>query len=176
MARGRGGGRIRPNERETNDNAAILGANLEIQVEHSQGVRDMEQRGLDLTTKRNYRNRIKEIYTFFAKNYSEYHSVGVRELSEEDQTDPDSYFWKNTHDLIYTGINVRMVKAFLAHNKKHQVNGKTSSHVQLHKYSDAITAVNWLSCSNGMAKICDCTSAPTTPTPILIFAKGVQQK
>jgi hypothetical protein len=137
MARGRGGGRIRPNERETNDNVAILGANLDIQVEHSQGVRDTEQRGLDLTTKRNYRNRIKEIYTFFAKNYPEYHSVGVRELSEEDQTDPDSYFWKNTHDLIYTGINVRMVKAFLAH-KKHKVNGKTSSHVQLRKYNDAI--------------------------------------
>ncbi len=38
------------------------------------------------------------------------------------------------------------------------------------------TAVNWLSyCLKGMAKICDRTSVPTTPIP-MVFAKGVQQK
>jgi hypothetical protein len=107
-ARGRGG-RIRSHERDTDDSAAILGANLQILVEHSQGVRITEQLGLDLTTKRNYQNQIKEMYTFFSINYSEYHKVGVRKLSDEDLTNPDSYFWRNTHDLIYTGINVHTV-------------------------------------------------------------------
>jgi hypothetical protein len=44
---------------------------------------------------------------------------------------------KNKYDLVYEGMNVKMVKAFLA-NKKQKTNGKTSSHVHLRKYNDAI--------------------------------------
>ncbi len=131
------GGRIRPFERETDDSVAILGADLEIQAAHSQGVRNTEQRGLVVRTKRNYRNRIKEMYVFFSLNYKDYYDVGVQKLSEEDRVSPDLFHYKNTHDLIYTGINVQMVKAFLAH-KKQKANGNTSSHVQLCKYHDAI--------------------------------------
>jgi hypothetical protein len=80
MAGRGGGGRIRSHERDADDSVAILGANLQILVEHSQEVRITEQLGLDRTTKRNYRNRIKEIYTFFSIHYSEYHKVGVRKL------------------------------------------------------------------------------------------------
>lgn len=47
------------------------------------------------------------------------------------------FWWKNKHDLIYEGLNIKMVKAFLAH-KKMKPNGKTGSHVQLWKYHDAI--------------------------------------
>jgi hypothetical protein len=47
------------------------------------------------------------------------------------------YWWNNKFDLIYEGINVSMVKAFLAF-KKQKENGKCSSHVQLRKYNDAI--------------------------------------
>ena len=137
MARGRGGGRIRPHERDTDDSAAILGADLAIQAAHSQEVRNTEQRGLNQRTKRNYRNRIKEMYHFFALNYKDYYSVGVRELSEADHANLDNFHWKNQHDLVYTGMNVHMVKAFLA-QKKQKDNGKTSSHVQLRKYHDAI--------------------------------------
>jgi hypothetical protein len=36
-------GRIRSFERETDDSVAILGADLEIQAAHSQGVRNTEQ-------------------------------------------------------------------------------------------------------------------------------------
>ena len=42
------------------------------------------------------------------------------------------FWWKNKFDLIYEGINVGMVKAFLAF-KKQKENGKCSSHVQLRK-------------------------------------------
>jgi hypothetical protein len=47
------------------------------------------------------------------------------------------FFWKNSHDLIYTSLNDSLVKAFLAH-KKAKPNGNTSSYVQLYKYNDAI--------------------------------------
>jgi hypothetical protein len=130
-------GRIRPYERDADDSAAILGASIPVQDVHSQEVWNMEQRGLDLKTKRNYRNRVREIYTFFKSHYPDYYTVGVRQLSEEERTNPDSFYWKNLHDLIYTCINVSMVKAFMAH-KKVKANGNTLSHVQLCKYNDAL--------------------------------------
>ena len=77
------------------------------------------------------------MYIFFSLFYKDYYSVGVRKLSEAERVDEDFFYFKNTHDLIYTGINVQMVKAFLA-NKKLKANGNTSSHVQLCKYHDAI--------------------------------------
>jgi hypothetical protein len=114
MARGQAGGRIRPFERETDNSVAILGAGLEIQAAHSQGVRNTEQRGLVVRTKQNYRNWIKEMYIFFSLNYKDYYSVGVRKLSEPDQVNPDLFHHKNTHDLIYAGINVQMVKSLFS--------------------------------------------------------------
>jgi hypothetical protein len=128
-------GRIRPYERDVDDSTAILGASISVQDVHSQEVRNTEQRGLNLKTKRNYRNQKREIYTFFKSHYPDYYTVGVPQLSKEERTNLDSFYWKNLHDLIYTGINVSMVKAFMAH-KKVKANGNTSSHVQLRKYND----------------------------------------
>ena len=61
MARGGGGGRIRPHERDTNDSVAILGVNLKIQAAHSQGVRNTERRALVLRTKQNGAGRAEAI-------------------------------------------------------------------------------------------------------------------
>jgi hypothetical protein len=130
-------GRIRPYKKDADDSTAILGASIPVQDVHSQEVRNTEQRGLDLKTKRKYRNWIREIYTFFKSHYPDYYTVGIRQLSEEERTDLDSFHWKNLHDLICTGINVSMVKAFMAH-KKVEANGNTSSHVQFRKYNDAL--------------------------------------
>jgi hypothetical protein len=52
--------------------------------------------------------------------------------SEDQLADEDMFWWKNKFDLIYEGINVSMVKAFLAF-KKQKENGKCISHVQLRK-------------------------------------------
>jgi hypothetical protein len=53
-----------------------------------------------------------DVHLFFSLNYKDYYSVVVRKLSQADQVNLDFFHWKNTHDLIYTGINVQMVKAF----------------------------------------------------------------
>ena len=130
-------GRIRPHERATNDEVAILGANVSVSAEHSASVRATEQKDLTVEVKRNYRNRLKHIYKFWEQSYPEYYEVGVCELTSDELADEDLFFWKNKHDIIYAGLNVQMVKAFLGH-KKQKENGKTSSHVQLRKYHDAI--------------------------------------
>jgi hypothetical protein len=47
------------------------------------------------------------------------------------------YWWKNKYDLVYEGMNMKIVKAFLA-NKKQKANGKIGSHVHLQKYNCTI--------------------------------------
>jgi len=137
MATRRAAGRIRPHERDTNDDAPILGETIEVLAHHSSSVRQTEQKDLNLKSKRDHRNRLKHIYEFWQAEYPEYYNVGVRALSDEELSDEDKFWWKNKHDIVYEGINVKMVKAFLAH-KKIKSNGKMCSHVQLRKYNDAI--------------------------------------
>jgi hypothetical protein len=131
------GGRIRSHERETNDNAVILGADLVVQEEHLTSFRNTENQDIALSVKRNYRNRLMHIYKFWKKEYPQYYAIGVRELTEEDLQSEDVFYHKCKHDLVYVGLNVQMVKTLLAHKKVKQ-NGKASSHVQLRKYNDAI--------------------------------------
>jgi hypothetical protein len=45
------------------------------------------------------------MYVFFSLNYKDYYDVGVQKVSEEDRVSLDLFHYKNTHDLIYTGIN-----------------------------------------------------------------------
>ena len=130
-------GRIYPHERDTNDGVPILGGDVEILEEHSVAVRETERNDLTTSNKRDYRNRLKNLYTFWQEKYPQYYAVGVRELTEEELGNEDMFWWKNKHDLIYTGLNVQFVKAFLAPKKKKE-NGKTCSHVQLRKFHDAI--------------------------------------
>lgn len=137
MARGRSGGRIRPHERDTNNEAPILGGSIEVSNQHSLAVQETEQNDLDVKVKRNYRNRIKHIYEFFQEMYPDYYAVGVCQLTDEEKANEEMFWWKNEHDLVYEGLNVKMVKAFLA-SRKTKANGKTSSHVNLRKYHDAI--------------------------------------
>jgi hypothetical protein len=137
MSSQRRGGRIRPHQRDADDNVEILGANIAVSAEHTASVKATERQDLNEKNKRNYRNRIKHIYEWLKIEYPDYYNVGVIELSEDQLADEDMFWWKNKFDLIYEGLNVGMVKAFLAF-KKRKENGKCSSHVQLRKYNDAI--------------------------------------
>jgi hypothetical protein len=86
MARGgqRRSGRIYPHERDTNDGVPILGGDVEILEEHSVAVRETERNDLTTSNKRDYRNRLKNLYTFWQEKYPQYYAVGVRALTEEE--------------------------------------------------------------------------------------------
>lgn len=137
MPRGGSRGRICPHERDTNNDAPILGADIEVQDQHSSSVRETERHDATVKVKREHRNRIKQVYEFWKTEYPEYFSVGVTELTEAELGDEDKFWWKNKHDLVYEGMNVKMVTAFLA-SKKEKSNGKKSSYDNLRKYHDAI--------------------------------------
>ena len=107
-------GHICPHECDTNNAVPILGANIEVLDKHSSSVWQTEQNDLDKKNKQNYWNHLKHIYEFWEEKYPEYYAVGVQALTEEELSDDDMFWWKNKHDLIYEGLNVQMVKAFLA--------------------------------------------------------------
>jgi len=130
-------GRTRTHQRDTDDAAPILGEDIAIQVAHQDAICETKSHDRELNTKRNMSNQIKHIIDFWEETYPEYYAVGVCKLTPDDLSDPDKYFHKNTSDIIYSGLNVKMVFAFMAY-KKHKSNGQTCSHVQLRKYNDAI--------------------------------------
>jgi hypothetical protein len=89
MARGTGG-RIRPHERDTDNNAAIIGADIEVLLEeHSTSVQNTEVQHMSEVNQRNYWNRLGHIFEFLEERYPAYYAVGVRELTD---ADPDK-FW-----------------------------------------------------------------------------------
>lgn len=136
-SRRRSTGRIRAHERETNDAVPILGNGIDVLEEHSLSVQQTEDHDRVTKVKRDYRNRLKQMMLFWQQKYPDYYAVGVRALSEEELADKDKFWWNNKHDVIYQGLNVTMVKAFLA-SKKKKANGKMCSNDQLRKYHFAI--------------------------------------
>jgi hypothetical protein len=129
-------GRKHTHERDTND-ATIIGATLDIDEAHISEVRKTNQKGMSDKCRRDYRNRIKRICKFWEEKYPEYYANGVRDLSQAEMQNPDFFYWKNTIDIVYTGINVRFVQAFLA-DAKNKDGNKIVSHEQLRKFHDAI--------------------------------------
>jgi hypothetical protein len=142
MARNNGSrghhGRIRPHQRDTNDAVPIIGEDIEVTEEHRESVRTTLNNDRGDKTRRNYRNRVKEMCEFLHHNYLDYCGAGgIRELTEEERTNPELFYHNNTHDLKYEGMNVKLILAFMA-TKKTKTNGKTSSFTHIRKYHDAI--------------------------------------
>jgi hypothetical protein len=93
-----------------------------------------------------HRNRIKHIYKFWIQNCPEYAYTDdtrttllriVNIAEEQQKQERRSFQYKNMHDLVYRGINIQYVKAFLAQKKKKE-NGNTCSFVHIPKYHNAI--------------------------------------
>ena len=58
-------GRIRPVDRDADDDVEILGADTTIHEEHATAVRETNQRGISETVKRSYRNKLKKMMNFW---------------------------------------------------------------------------------------------------------------
>jgi len=132
-----GTGRIYPHNRDANFTGTILGDSIVLDNKYVEGIQDTEKFSIDINTKRGHRNRIKEIYTFWEANFSDYYAVGVRQLSVEDKSDTTKYHWKNQCDIVYEGLNAKFIKAFIS-TKTTKSNGKTMSYDHIRKYFDSV--------------------------------------
>ena len=62
---------------------------------------------------------------------------GIRELTEEEQTNPELFYHNKALDLKHEGMNVKLILAFFATTKT-KPNGTSSSFSHICKYHDAI--------------------------------------
>merc|ERR1719253_1914710 len=73
--------------------------------------------------RREYRNRIRRIYTWLmnSADYTSYFKQRTRVVSQADKEDPVKFHHTNERDLKYNGLNVTVIKAFLSEVKKKKV-------------------------------------------------------
>ena len=130
-------GRIHTHQRDTNDHTELLGDAILVNDDHVEMVRTTEKLEINLKLQREYRNRISHIYKFFESKYPDYYAVGVRKITEEEKVDRDQFWNRNDRDLVYSGLNIKFIKAFLA-NAKMKPNGMMCSNSNIRKYKDAL--------------------------------------
>jgi hypothetical protein len=135
----RGNRRLHPHERNTNDVVPILGSALVPAVDDSvsNALHDTMAQGMNDGTRRNYRSRIARIIKHLQEHFPEYYEIGVRKLTPEEMADRTKYYFQQTEDLIYAGLNVQFFMYFLSSTDKRR-DGKLKSHEDLRKYRDAV--------------------------------------
>ncbi len=75
--------------RRGNAVTAVLGEDLEITDEVADLTRQTNQNDININVKKNFRNRICEIYQYWEENHAAYFEIGTYELSIEDKANPD---------------------------------------------------------------------------------------
>jgi hypothetical protein len=139
MARGqqRQTGRILPHQRDTNDVTPIINGGTVIDAEHAEAIQHTQAKDMEDKTRKEHRRRIRHLYTWWQHTYIDYFENGTRALSDDEMKDPVRFHHTNDRDIIYEGLNVSFVLAFLV-SKKTKANGKMSSVSDISKYNDAI--------------------------------------
>jgi hypothetical protein len=83
-SRGNRTGRIRSDQRPTDNSAPILGQNLsDIGEDYEDALHETVKRGMDDKCRKDYRRRQLRIAEFWEKNCPQYYEVGVREVAED---------------------------------------------------------------------------------------------
>ena len=137
MARGKQTGRILPHQRDTNDVAPIINGGTAIDAEHAAAILHTQAKEMEDKTCKEHRRRIRHLYTWWHDNYIDYFENGTCALSDDEKKDLVRFHHTNDRDIIYEGLNVNLVLAFLV-TKKIKANGKMSSVSDISKYNDAI--------------------------------------
>jgi hypothetical protein len=142
MARGTQSGRIHLHQRNTDDVSQLINADMTIMAEHVAAINATTQKEMDDKTRKEYRNRIRHIYRWWMEHYPNYFENGTRVLTQEEKEDQVMFHHTNDRDIIYTGLNVSLVLAFLSHKKNKSVRPDgtiiMSSNSDIKKYNDAI--------------------------------------
>jgi hypothetical protein len=109
-----GGGRIRV----TDDTAVVLSADVEVQAEHLRAVNATKTKESSDETQKGHRRRLKKMIEWWMTEYPDYFDVGTHALSPQEMCDPMKFFHTYDRDIVYDGLRVDMVTAYLAATKK----------------------------------------------------------
>ena len=111
---GRASGRVLPHQRNTNDAVPIIGSALVPAVNDSvnDALHETILQGMSHATRQNYRNRIAKIIKHFHEHFPEFYRIGVCQLTQDEISDRTKYFFNQTKDLVYAGLNVKVFLYF----------------------------------------------------------------
>ena len=128
-----GGGRVRV----TDDTAIPVGTEVQVRPEHLRALNVTKTKENADETRKTHRRRIKNLINWWMTEYPDYYEVGTRILSAEEKADPMKFFHTCDRDIIYSGLRVDMVLAYMAGTK--QKDGDTIyTHSHMRKVHDAI--------------------------------------
>jgi hypothetical protein len=130
-------GRIRPHQRDTDDAAPVLGSALAAPEGFLEKFNETNEKSMSTACRKNYRQRLARIITFWKESSPDYYAVGVREISEELGKDPTRFYYGRKQDLVYSGMNMQFFLYFLLETKR-KANGKYKSLEDLRKYKDCV--------------------------------------
>lgn len=141
---GGGGGRIPPHQRDTDDTAAPIAADVAINDADAAAIAETESQAMGNKCRKDYRNRIKRFINWLSEheNYSEYYAAGTRAVSDEEASMQNKYYFDHRRDLVYRGFRGDILKAFLSNTKTKRAESDGTvilkSPRDLSKYGDAI--------------------------------------
>ena len=128
-----GGGRFRV----TDDTVVTVGTDVQVRAEHVTALNATKKKESADKTRRGHRRRLKKMMYWWMTEYPDYFEVGTRVLTEEEKADPMKLFHTCDRDIIYEGLRVEMVLAYMAATKKKD--GDTIySYTHMRKIHDAI--------------------------------------
>jgi len=117
--------------------APIINGGTAIDAEHAAAIQHTQAKEMEDKTRKEHRRRIRHLYTWWHDNYIDYFENGTCALSDDEKKDLVRFHHTNDRDIIYEGLNVNLVLAFLV-TKIIKANGKMSSVSDISKYNDAI--------------------------------------
>ena len=129
--------RALPHERNTDNEAPVLGEDLEI-PEYEINKHKTVSKAMSEGCRKNYRCRIITMIKYLQEKRPEYFEIGCKDVSQAEMTNPTLFYYNRyKKDFIYTGLNVKYIIDFLMATKLKE-NGKLKSFNDIRKYKDAI--------------------------------------
>ena len=128
------GGRIRL----TDDSFANLAPEVQVRAEHVHAVNATKTKESADETRKSHRRRLKILINWWMDQYPDYFEAGTRVLSQEERSDPMKFYHTCDRDIIYEGLRVDMVTAFMAANKTKPGTQKLFSFTHMRKIHDAV--------------------------------------
>ena len=107
----------------TDDSVVTIGTSVNVRDEHINALNATKTKESADETRKGHRCRLKKLIRWWMEEYPAYFKVGTHVLSEEERNDPMKFYHTCDRDIIYEGLRVNMVLAFMAANKKKNQDG-----------------------------------------------------
>ena len=136
--RRRTGGRIRPEDRLTDDTTAT-NTGGELSADHQAAIFSTQHQSMSAASRKDHRNRIRRIINWLREKYPDVCDASTVVVSVEMHADPSMYYFDgDEYDLKYAGLDPQYILAFLAELKNSKAGGKYYGVSHMSKFYDAI--------------------------------------